>query len=107
MDEGFDKAIQIANFRHDLIAVRVTDKHETEIPDIGLVRMLDSETGQKVWIDTSSAKARSHLANHTKARRAELDMLLSRNGVDQVKVFTGDDYVKPLINLFKKREARR
>ncbi|RLD38357.1 MAG: DUF58 domain-containing protein [Bacteroidetes bacterium] len=107
MDEGFDKALQIANFRHDLIAVRVTDKRETEIPNVGLVRMLDAETNQKVWVDTGSAKVRSHFANQTKTRREALDMLLSRNGVDQVKVFTGDDYVKPLINLFKKREARR
>jgi uncharacterized protein (DUF58 family) len=107
MDEGFDKALQIASFRHDLIAVRVTDKRETEMPDVGLVRMLDAETGQKIWIDTGSTRVRAHFANQTKSRREALDMLLSRNGVDQVKVFTGDDYVKPLINLFKKREARR
>jgi len=107
MDEGFDKALQIANFRHDLIAVRVTDKRETEIPDVGLVRMLDAETGKKIWIDTGSAKVRAHFESQTKSRREALDALLSRNGVDQVKVYTGEDYVKPLINLFKKREARR
>lgn len=107
MDEGFDKALQIANFRHDLIAVRVTDKRETEMPNVGLVRMQDAETGQRLWIDTSNARVRNHFEKKTKAKRLELDALLSRNGVDQVKVFTGDDYVKPLINLFKKREARR
>ncbi|MCF6169870.1 MAG: DUF58 domain-containing protein [Bacteroidales bacterium] len=107
MDEGFDKALQIANFRHDLIAVRVTDIRETEIPDLGLVRMMDAETGQKIWVDTGSARVRAHFGNRTRKKRAELDMLLSRNGVDMVKVYTGKDYVKPLINLFKKREARR
>jgi hypothetical protein len=69
--------------------------------------MFDAETGQKIWVDTGSNRIRTHFENQTKSRREALDMLLSRNGVDQVKVYTGEDYVKPLINLFKKREARR
>ena len=53
MDEGFENAVQIANHKHDLIAIRVTDKRETEIPNIGLVRMQDAETGKIIWVDTS------------------------------------------------------
>ncbi len=107
MDEGLDKALQIANFRHDIIAVRVTDQHETRIPDLGLVRMLDAESGKRIWVDTGSKSVRRHFEACTRKKRAELDQLFSRNGVDMVKVYTGEDYVKPLINLFKKRGARR
>jgi len=107
MDEGFEKAIQIANHKHDLIAIRVTDERETEMPDVGLVRMMDNETGQKMWVDTSSSKVRQQFRNWTNQKRAALDTLFARYGVDMVKVYTGEDYVKPLMNLFRKREARR
>ncbi|MFK5854944.1 MAG: DUF58 domain-containing protein [Bacteroidota bacterium] len=107
MDEGFDKAIQIANYKHDLIAIRVTDKREKEIPNVGMVRMLDAETGITKWIDTSSSKVRKLYAKRTFEKAAQLDKTFARFGVDMAKVYTGEDYVKPLMNLFKKREARR
>ncbi len=107
MDQGFDKAIQIANYKHDLIAIRVTDKREKEIPDVGMVRMLDAETGETKWIDTSSSKVRKLYAKRVAESTASLDKTFARFGVDMVKVYTGEDYVKPLMNLFKKREARR
>lgn len=107
MDEGYEKAIQIANHKHDLIAIRVTDERETEMPDVGLVRMMDNETGKKMWVDTSSSKVRQQFRNWTVQKRAALDTMFARYGVDMVKVYTGEDYVKPLMNLFRKREARR
>ncbi len=107
MDKGFDKAIQIANYKHDLIAIRVTDKREKEIPNVGMVRMLDAETGITKWIDTSSSAARKQYAKRVAEKAMHLDKTFARFGVDMVKVYTGEDYVKPLMNLFKKREARR
>ena len=107
MDEGFDKAIQIANYKHDLIAIRVTDKREKEIPDVGMVRMLDAETGITKWIDTSSLKVRKLYSKRANEKSVHLDKTFARFGVDVAKVYTGEDYVKPLMNLFKKREARR
>lgn len=107
MDEHFEKAIQIANHKHDLIAIRVTDERETEMPDVGLVRMMDNESGRKMWVDTSSSRVRQQFKNWTIEKRARLDTLFSRYGVDMVKVYTGQDYVKPLMNLFRKREARK
>ena len=107
MDEGMDKAIQIANYKHDLIAIRVTDEREKEIPDVGMVRMLDAETGKTMWVDTSSSKVRKHYAKQAATKTAHLDKIFARFGVDMVKVYTGKDYVKPLMNLFKKREGRR
>jgi uncharacterized protein (DUF58 family) len=107
MDEGFDKAIQIANYKHDLIAIRVTDKREKEMPDVGMVRMLDAETGITKWIDTSSSKVRKLYTKRVSEKTAHLDSTFARFGVDMAKVYTGEDYVKPLMNLFKRRGARR
>jgi len=107
MDEGYEKAVQIANHKHDLIAIRVTDERETELPDVGLVRMMDAETGKKMWVDTSSSKVRQQFKNWAFQKRGQLDTMFARYGVDMVKVYTGQDYVKPLMNLFRKREARR
>ncbi len=107
MSKGYDKALQIANHKHDLIAVRVTDKRETEIPDIGLIKMKDAETGKTVLVDTSSKKVRKYFKALTDKKRRELDQVFAHFGIDMVKVYTGEDYVKPLMNMFKKRESRR
>ncbi len=107
MDEGFDRAVQIANHKHDLIAIRVTDKRETEIPDAGLVWMTDAETGNKMLVDTSNRRVRQQLHDYALQKSRELDVLFSKTGVDMVKVYTGEDYVRPLMNMFKKRENRR
>jgi uncharacterized protein (DUF58 family) len=106
MDEGFDKAVQIANHKHDLIAIRVTDRRETDIPNVGLINLRDAETGKLMWVDTGNAAVRRQLAQWAVNKSRELDTLFSKLGVDMVKVYTGEDYVKPLMNLFRKREAR-
>ena len=107
MSEGYEKALQIANHKHDLIAVRVTDKRETELPNIGLTKIKDAETGKSVWVDTSNKKVRDYFNKWSYKKRQDLDMLFARFGIDMVKVYTGEDYVKPLMNMFKKRESRR
>ena len=106
MDNGFEKAVQIANHKHDLIAIRVTDQRELSIPDVGLMRMVDAETGKGMWLDTGSLKVRRQLSNWAQQKSRELDALFSRLGVDMVRVYTGEDYIKPLMKLFRKREAR-
>ncbi|UBM63446.1 DUF58 domain-containing protein [Candidatus Sulfidibacterium hydrothermale] len=106
MADNFEKAVQIANHKHDLIAIRVTDKRETEMPNVGLVRMVDAETGKLMWVDTGSSAVRNRLLRYAQQKSKELDTLFSKLGVDMVKVYTGEDYVKPLMNMFRKREAR-
>ena len=106
MDDGFGKAVQIANHKHDLIAIRVTDRRETDMPNVGMVRMLDAETGKQMWVDTGSAAVRRQLRQWANRKSRELDTLFSKLGVDMVKVYTGEDYVRPLMNMFRKREAR-
>jgi len=107
MDDDFDKALQIANHKHDLIAIRVTDERELEIPNVGLVKMQDAETGKTRWVDTGNKGVRDHFARTARHKTAELDTRLNRYGIDMARVYTGKDYVKPMINLFKKREARK
>ena len=107
MDDGFEKALQIAKYKHDLIAVRVTDKREMELPNVGLLRALDPETGKMRWIDTSNKKTRFGYNKWSLQKTKQLDTIFSRYGVDVARVYTGQDYVKPLMNLFKKRSARR
>ena len=107
MDDGFERAVQIANHKHDLIAVRVTDLRETEVPNVGLVRMLDAETGKMMWVDTGNKNVRRSFERWARQQSQGLDLLFNRLGVDMVRVYTGKDYVKPLMNLFKKRASRR
>jgi len=106
IDKGFENAIKIANRKHDIIAVKIYDKRETEIPNIGLIKVKNAETGKKIWVDTSDPKVRSNYLIWAKRTDKKLDNLFTRSGVDVAKIRTDQDYVKPLINLFKRREAR-
>lgn len=106
IDKGFSDALKIANKKHDIVAVRIFDKRETEIPDIGLVKVKDAETGKFNWIDTSNLNLRLNYKKWWTENDSFLDSLFISCGVDEVKIRTDQDYVKPLMNLFKKREAR-
>jgi uncharacterized protein (DUF58 family) len=106
-DTGFEDAIKIANKKHDLIAVEIYDPRETEMPDIGLIRVMNPETGQIRWVDTTSRNVREGYKEWFDKHNKYLNDVFIRSGVDFVKIRTDQDYVKPLINLFKKREARR
>ncbi len=103
IDEGFDKALKIANNKHDLIALRVFDRREKEMPNVGLVQLLDAESGQKRWIDTSSAGVRKEYNRWWQELSHNLEELFSKNGIDHISLETGHDYVRQLINLFKRR----
>lgn len=96
-------SLRIANRKHDLIALQTTDPGERHLPDIGLVKMLDPETGKSAWFDTSSRKVRSYYDNWWNKVQNELDTAFRTGGIDYVSLLTTQDYVSPLIQLFKKR----
>lgn len=106
MDKKFDEAIQIANNKHDVIAIRIYDARETVLPDIGLTKFKDAETGQNIWVDTSNPTTRKIYENWFNENENYLKKVFIKSGVDVAKVRTDEDYVKPLVNLFKRREAR-
>ncbi|MDA3954904.1 MAG: DUF58 domain-containing protein [Bacteroidales bacterium] len=99
----FDEAIRIANRKHDIIGLKIYDKREKELPSIGIIRMKDAETGEYAWVDTTSLNLRRNYANWYKNMDASVNEILVRAGVDFVSIATDQDYVKPLLNLFKKR----
>jgi len=99
----FEEAIRIANNKHDVVALKIYDRRESEIPAIGLVKVKDSETGKDLWIDSSNRTTREiyhRWWSETEARTAEI---FSKSGIDTASVRTDEDYVKPLLNLFKQR----
>ncbi len=106
ISEDFMQPLRIAARKHDLVALRITDKRENELPSMGLVKFRDAETGTEQWIDTSNSVVRDFYRQWIKNKTEELDEIFSKNGIDQALIYTGEDYVKPLLKMFKKRESR-
>jgi uncharacterized protein (DUF58 family) len=107
LDERFEKALRIANQRHDLVTLLTRDIAEDALPDLGLVPMKDLESGQTHWVDTSNKNVRSHYKKQRAQQVSQTTELLKRTGVDHVDLFTNRSYVQPLMRLFKMREAKR
>ena len=106
MDKDYSDALKLANKKHDLVAIRVFDQLEQEIPNVGLLPMADAETGELIWVDTSSKEARTKLKAESLRFEAELKDTLMKSGVDMAEIRTDHSYVKPLLNLFKRRGAK-
>lgn len=106
LDKEFDNALKIANKKHDVIALKINDVREKELPDAGLIKVKDAESGVTRWVDTSNTLLRKmYKENKIKSDEALNDLFI-RCGVDNVELDTDKDYVRPLIKLFKKRESR-
>ncbi|MCE5347572.1 MAG: DUF58 domain-containing protein [Bacteroidales bacterium] len=99
----FEDALRIASSKHDIVALKVFDRVEQEIPDIGLIKVSDSETGLEKWVDTSSEIARNAYKNWWNDHLTQIKNIFKRCGVDSTDLRTDVDYVKPLIKLFENR----
>lgn len=99
----FFKQMQIANNKHDVMAIQVYDKWAKALPDVGLVKVVDAESGHEMYVDTSSKKVRAAHACYWTERQQMLKDTLSRANVDWVSVATDDDYVKAMMHLFASR----
>lgn len=102
-NDELQDALKIAGGKHDLVAVSVVDPREEELPDVGIVELMDAETGEKLWIDTSSQAVRDHYAQSWAHQTEQMESLLKHNRIDTAKILTHEDYVVELIKLFKKR----
>lgn len=100
---GFKDALTVANRKHDMVAIQVYDRRETELPAVGLMKIKDAETGMERWIDSSSARVRAAYKEWWEKRQATMSDTFKKCRVDAVSVRTEDDYVKALIALFDKR----
>lgn len=99
----YEEALKIAANRHDLSVIEIYDPRERELPDVGLVRVCDSESGEQQWINTSSLSVRNRYREWNNAVREEAERLFRRTKVESVSVSTSDDYVKNLISFFKRK----
>ena len=104
IDRGnYHDALTIANRKHDIVAIQVYDRRETELPAVGLMKVRDAETGQERWIDSSSKRVREAYRTWWDRRQAEMNAAFQKSRIDAVSIRTEDDYVKALLALFDKR----
>lgn len=103
----FESELKIANKKHDIIALKLYDKHEEEFPNLGLIPVKDEESGHIMWVNTGDKAVRDAFKWDAVKRNAALQDAFRRSGVDYTTIGTHESYVKPLMTLFKKREGRR
>jgi uncharacterized protein (DUF58 family) len=103
MGDNFEAPLKIANKKHDVVTIRINDKREEELPDIGLIQMKDAETGEVKWIDTGNKSIRQNYKKNYLRNKEEVNQLFKNSGVDTIQLRTDMDYIKPLIQFFKRR----
>ena len=103
----FEQEMRIAARKHDLISLRITDKRELIVPKIGLVKFRDNESDKDVWVDTSTSAWNEAYQKYVQNATISLNKTFANNGIDNTLIYTDEDYVKPLMQLFKRRESRR
>jgi len=108
MDESkeLEMALSIANNKHDIVALKIYDEREAELPPIGMIKVKDAEKGNYVWVDSSSRKTRKIYTDWWIKHSGKLDVMFKKCGVDYAAINTNEDYVKSLMTLFKKRALK-
>ena len=101
--DDFQQSLQICNRKHDVVAIQVYDQRAKELPDVGLMKVVDAETGFEQYIDTSSKRLRQAYQRYWMSRQAELQETFNKSNVDNVSIATNEDFVKSLLMLFKQR----
>jgi uncharacterized protein (DUF58 family) len=106
IDTGFEEALQIAGNKHDVTAIRIFDPRETELPNMGITKFRDAETGKNIWVDTTRKTVRETYKKWHRDNDIKLKRIFIKCGTDAAYIRTDHDYVRQLIGLFKRREAR-
>ena len=101
--KDFQQELTIANRRHDVVAIQVYDQRMTELPNVGLIRLADAETGEELWLDTASSAVRRAHREWWVQHQGKLNTMLTKSNVDNISVRTDEDVVKSLMNLFRRR----
>jgi uncharacterized protein (DUF58 family) len=102
-EANYRDALKIANKKHDLVALRIQDKTELELPKVGMIKLMDNETGNVLWVNTGDKQFRNRFYANQLKFEDELKDLFNRCGIDATRIMTHENYVKPLMNLFKNR----
>lgn len=106
MAENFSKDLQIANRRHDIVAIRLIDPLEEQLPGVGLIELEDLETGETILLDTSVNEIRDSIAQNALSEKNSLAKLFKSIGIDFIDIYTHESYVKPLTRFFRVRAKR-
>ena len=106
LDSGYNSSLKIVSKKHDLIAIQLYDPAEYKIPNIGLAKVEDPETGEMFWIDTTSKRAMKELQDDIRLKQSKFSKNAKKIGFDLIPVSTDEDFVDPLMSFFKKREKR-
>ena len=104
---GFEESLKITNRKHDVVAIRIHDKREEELPNLGLIPFDDNETGVVQWINTRNTNVRLEYAKKHKNDLLKLQDSFVKSKTDYISVETGKDYIKPLVALFKNHDKHR
>lgn len=106
LSADYDKPLKIINRRHDVIAVRITDPRETEMPAVGFIELEDAETGEQILVDTSDFLVRKQFNMFANSEREKLSKKFQSMNLDSVEVFTDRSYIIPLMTFFKQRAKK-
>ena len=104
--DGYEDPMRIARRRHDLIPITITDRREVDLPNVGLIELVDAETGETVLIDTSSKALRRMYAADAALTADRRTRQFKRSKIDAIDVMTGESFVEPLTRFFRSRKAR-
>lgn len=107
MSAGYKDALSIASRKHDLIGLHIYDQREAELPDVGLMKVTDAETGREIWVDTSNKQLRDSYAKNFAESLKRTKELFGKSGAQLESIKTEDNYAVALMNMFKKRESKR
>jgi len=102
----YERSLQIANRRHDIIALTITDPRELELPNVGILELEDAETGEKIQIDTKVRRVREAFQRLASEKAQQKSRMLRSANVDTINVFTDKPYIEPLLKFFRMRERR-
>ena len=100
----FQQSLQIASRKHDVVAIQVYDQRAKDLPDVGLMKVVDAETGFEQYVDTSSKRLREAYHKYLLHRQGQLQETFNKSQVDNVSIATNEDFVKALMLLFKQRQ---
>jgi uncharacterized protein (DUF58 family) len=106
LTENYEKSLQVANRKHDIIAINIIDPREVELPSIGFIEMEDAETGETVIVDTSNPAIRGSFYNESKDEREKREKFFKSIGVDNINIKTDRSYVEPITRFFRMRARR-
>lgn len=107
MSSGYKDALSIASRKHDLIGLHIYDQREAQLPDVGLMKVVDAETGREVWVDTSNKQLRDTYAKNFAVNLKNTKELFGKSGAQLESIKTEDNYVIALMNMFRKRGSKR